>query len=155
MLFTKHKLQCVTTCQTPRRELRGHKGHRGHGTQGTRDTRDTGDTEDTRDTGHKGHTGTQGTRDTRDTRGHKGHRGTHRTQGTRRHRGTKGTQGTTINMPFSQSLSFNEESAASHTFLGTEDLLLSPKFPQKTNKNSTECEEKDYRYWLDVPFHDA
>ena len=97
----------------------------------------------------QGTQGTQGTRDTRDTgdTGHKGHRGHKGTQGTRTHRGTKGTQGTqwtTINMPFSQSLLYNEESAASHTFLSTEDLLLSPKFPQKTNKNSTECEEKYY-----------
>lgn len=54
-----------------------------------------------------------------------------------------------------QSLSYNEESAASYAFLGTEDLLLSPKLPQKTNRNSTECEEKYYGCWLDVPFHDA
>ena len=58
-------------------------------------------------------------------------------------------------MPFSQSLLYNEESAASHTFLSTEDLLLSPKFPQKTNKNSTECEEKYYGCQLDVPFYGA
>lgn len=92
--------------------------------------------------------GTQGTRVTRDTRDTRDTE----TQGLR---GTKETQGTTINMPFTQSLLYNDESAANHTFLGTEDLLLSTKFPQKTNKNSTDCEEKYYRCWLDVPFHDS
>ena len=109
------------------------------GTQGTKGTQGTRDTIVTRDTGVTKDTGvTRDTGDTRDT----GNTSDTETQGHRGTKGTQGSQGTTINMPFTQSLLYNEESAASHTFLGTEDLLLSTKFPQKTNKNNTECEER-------------